>query len=122
MGMHAATIRAKLEQLIERRLHDKGCDSLLDFSRKYATPDNYHPELFDEPLCPMVNRLCPDDLCYLPAGHVGTTEGYHITGTVAYTWAEKWHYGVKDMAEVGTSRSDLINLGYRLQEASERRV
>jgi len=35
--------------------------------------------------CPLVNPLCPDDLCILPEGHAGTAEGYHVLGTTNYT-------------------------------------
>jgi hypothetical protein len=111
MTKHAATIRADLYELVTARLFEKGVDSLLDFSRKVGDV----AELFDEPLCPFVNRLCPDDLCYLPAGHVGSKEGYHITGTTAYDYAIKWGFGKKDMAEVGTSRGALIQMGAKLQ-------
>jgi hypothetical protein len=112
----ARTIRTELYELVTRRLFEKGCDSLLDFQRKY----NY-AELFDEPLCPFINRLCPDDLCYLPAGHVGTEEGYHITSTIAYNYAEKFRYGKTDWAPVGTSRESLISMGAKLQNIETNR-
>jgi hypothetical protein len=28
--------------------------------------------------------MCPDDLCVLPGGHVGTEEGWHILGTTPW--------------------------------------
>lgn len=70
--------------------------------------------VWPEPLCPLVNPLCPDDLCWLPAGHVGTDEGYHILGTTAYSWAERMIFkgSVMLMAPVGTSREDLVSLGW----------
>jgi hypothetical protein len=114
MTKRAATIRADLYELVMARLFEKGVDNLLDFNRKYATPKNMHPAVFDEPLCPFVNCLCPDDLCWLPAGHVGADDGYHITGTVAFDYALKWSYGKTDMAPVGTSRHDLIQRGAKL--------
>ena len=107
MTKRAATIRADLYELVMARLFEKGVDNLLDFHRKVGDI----AELFDEPLCPFVNCLCPDDLCWLPAGHVGSAEGYHITGTVAYDYALRWQYGKTDMAPVGTSRYDLIQRG-----------
>jgi hypothetical protein len=70
--------------------------------------------LFDEPLCPFVNVLCPDDLCFLPAGHVGSDKDFHITGTVAYDYAIQW--GIPEYMEPGTSRSDLIRRGARLAQ------
>ena len=106
MTRHAATIRTALYELVTARLFDKGFDSLFDYQKA-----NNHAELFDEPLCPFVNCLCPNDLCWLPAGHVGSDEGYHITGTVAYDYALRWQYGKTDMAPVGTSRYDLIQRG-----------
>lgn len=110
MAKNARTIRTELYELIEARLFEMDCDSLLGFSRK-------HPgeELFPEPLCPFVNRLCPDDLCYLPAGHSGAKEGYHITGTTAYDHAERWKYGKTDNGPVGVTRQELISMGHKLQ-------
>lgn len=40
--------------------------------------------------CGLINPGCPDDLCILPRGHVGTPEGYHVTGTCAYHDAIKF--------------------------------
>ena len=114
MGKAAKTIRPELERLVRARLAEKGCESLLDHHRKFGG----NAELFDEPLCPFINRLCPDDLCYLPAGHPGTTERYHITGTVAYNWAEKWPYARTDMAPSGTTREELISMGWKLQDVN----
>lgn len=44
-------------------------------------------EKWHKSTCGLVNPLCPDDLCILPPGHVGTAEGYHVTGTTPYTHA-----------------------------------
>jgi hypothetical protein len=108
MTKRATTIRTDLYELVMARLFEKGVDNLLDFHRKVGDI----AELFDEPLCPFVNRLCPEDLCYLPAGHVGSADGYHITGTTAFDYAIKWKY--RDMAPVGTSRHELIQRGAKL--------
>jgi hypothetical protein len=108
----AQRIRAELFRLVDDRILEAGCDSLMDFQRKHGR------ELFPEPLCPFTNRLCPDDLCYLPADHVGTKEGFHITGTVAYDYAVQWAHGA-DLAPVGTSRGELIKLGSRLAYQDE---
>jgi hypothetical protein len=110
--MNAKTIRTNLYELVTKRLFEKDCESLLDHHRKFGS----QTELFDEPLCPFINRLCPDDLCYLPAGHDGTKEGYHITGTVAYNYAEKFGYGKTDMGAAGSSREELIHMGVKLQD------
>src|SRR5262245_48914679 len=104
MAKQARTIQNQLRNLVEMRIWQRGCDSLMEFQRKF--PDR---ELFDAPLCPLINPGCPDDLCYLPAGHVGTEEGFHITGTTAYDSAIKWVHG--ELAPVGTSRSELIRHG-----------
>jgi hypothetical protein len=111
--MQGRTITKTLNRLVENQIAKYGCQSLLDFQRQYPNKD-----LFDEPLCPFINRLCPEDLCYLPADHVGTEEGYHITGTTAYDDAHRWHYK-SDLGVVGASRRELISLGSRLQELDE---
>ena len=115
MGSHATTIRRNLNRLIENQIARQGCKSLFEFNQRH--PDK---ELFDEPLCPFANRLCPTDLCYLPAGHVGTEQGYHITGTTAYDDAFKWHFGKTDMQEVGMTRRELIQKGADIQALDER--
>lgn len=102
-------LRRDMELLVERRLRELDCDSLYQHSQKYG---HDHP-LFDEPLCPLVNPGCGDDLCYLPADHVGTKEQYHITGTTSYSSAIQWD--LAEMAPVGTSRVELIRLGWKLQ-------
>ena len=100
----ATKIRAELERLVERQIHERGADSLMDFRRKHQG------ELFPDPLCPFINMLCPNDLCYLPAGHVGTVEGFHITGTCAYDYATRWEDG-DCLGPVSASRYTLVNLG-----------
>jgi hypothetical protein len=107
MAKQKKTIQRELAKLVELRLYQLGYESLFDFMQHSG-----RAELFDDPLCPLVNPACPDDLCYLPAGHIGTEEGYHITGTVAYSDAVKFE-GF-DMAEVGTSRHDLVDKGRHL--------
>lgn len=66
------------------------------------------------PQCPLVNPLCPSDLCILPRGHVGTEQGYHVLGTTPYTDAERWP---KDwyVPELTTVRA-LVEEGWRRQE------
>ena len=105
--MTPAKIRFNLESLVQRRLWELDCDSLLQFHRKYPDRDN----LFDGELCTLVNPACPDDLCYLPYGHIGTKEGYHILGTVSYAHAERF----KDfkLAPEGTDRAHLIHMRSR---------
>lgn len=108
-----AQIREHLFRLVDNKIIASGCTSLFDYQRKFANRG-----LFDPPLCTFINRLCPDDLCYLPADHIGTEEGFHITGTVAYDYAVKWGFG-DDLAPAGTSRQKLISLGARLQYQEE---
>lgn len=105
----AAKIREDMFKLVDNRLIQLGYDSLMEFHRA-----NIDKELFDAPLCPFVNVLCPDDLCYLPAGHVGSAQDFHITGTVAYDYAVRW--GIPEYMEPGTSRSALIHRGARLAQ------
>lgn len=109
----AKSIREKLFRLVDNRLITKDCESLFDYQRKYPGQP-----LFPGPLCPFVNRLCPDDLCYLPAAHPGTPQGFHITGTVAYDYAVQWSYG-DDMMPIGTSRQKLMERGARLQAQTD---
>jgi hypothetical protein len=67
-----------------------------------------------KPRCPMVNYLCPDDLCILPAGHLGADENIHILGTDPYDQAER--YPDFRQAEWGTSDHDLIQFGWVEQQ------
>jgi hypothetical protein len=106
-------IREHLFRLVDNRLIEVGVASMYDYQRKFPNRG-----LFDPPLCPFFNRLCPDDLCYLPANHVGTEEGFHITGTCSYDYAVKWAFG-DDLAPVGTSRRKLIEMGARLAYQEE---
>jgi hypothetical protein len=102
----ARTIRRELTRLVEDRMAELGID--------WLGVIKLHGELWPEPLCPLVNPLCPDDLCYLPAGHVGTEEGYHILGTMPYSQAGRLicKGSVMLMAPVGTPRPDLMKLGW----------
>lgn len=45
--------------------------------------------------CPLVNPLCPDDLCVLMAGHSGSDEGKHLLGTMPGSGAK-----VLDLADL----------------------
>jgi hypothetical protein len=103
----ARTIRRELTRLIEDRMAELRID--------WLGVIDLHGELWpDETLCPLVNPLCPDDLCFLPAGHIGTEEGYHILGTMRYTQADRLvrKGSIMTMAPVGTTRSDLMKLGW----------
>jgi hypothetical protein len=101
------TIRADIEKLVERRLRELGETSVYEASRK-------HGGVFTEPLCTYINPLCPDDLCYLPYGHAGCNTGWHVTGTTPYSNAIRW--GFKEMAPLGTTREELIELGWARAE------
>jgi hypothetical protein len=104
----AESIRVKMYRLVDNQILSHHCTSLFDFHQR-----SMNGSLFDEPLCTFVNRLCPDDLCYLPYGHIGSRQGYHITGTVSYEYAVRWEDGL-NMMPAGASRSDLIRMGSRL--------
>lgn len=106
-------IREHLFRLVDNRLIESGATSMMDYVRKFP-----NRRFFQGPLCPFINRLCPDDLCYLPANHIGTEEGFHITGTCSYDYAVKWAFG-DDLAPVGTSRRKLIEMGARLAYQEE---
>jgi hypothetical protein len=107
-------IREHLFRLVDNRIIESGAASLMDYQRKFPGQ-----RLFKGgPLCPFINRLCPSDLCYLPANHLGTEEGFHITGTCAYDYAVRWAFG-DDLAPVGTSRRKLIDMGARLAYQEE---
>ena len=71
--------------------------------------------------CPLVNPLCPEDLCFLPKNHIGTAEGYHVLGTTAYDQAE--HFSKKDyITDRPVTREWLIEEGWRRQRARFRGV
>lgn len=106
--MTPVKIRSSLEHLVEERLAELGCDSFVSLHRKHRDREN----LFDGELCTLVNPACPDDLCFLPYGHIGTKEGYHILGTVAYNHAIR--FKGFPMAPEGTPRWALIRAGSRI--------
>jgi hypothetical protein len=64
--------------------------------------------------CPLINPLCPDDLCVLPSGHVGTSEGYHVTGTMAYNQAEK--FPMEWLKPEGSRIQFLMQEGWRVAD------
>jgi hypothetical protein len=68
--------------------------------------------------CPLVNPLCPDDLCVLPVNHVGTKEGYHVLGTTSYEFAE-WYPASWYRPELRGDRDGLIEKGYEWQQIME---
>jgi len=41
------------------------------------------PPMGEASRCRLVNPLCPEDLCWLPANHAGAAEGVHHLGTMA---------------------------------------
>jgi hypothetical protein len=96
--MRPESIRLQLGKLVRAEMHRQGVEAV------------YKMGPFEGDLCTMINPLCPNDLCYLPYGHVGTDEGYHVTGTVPYDNAEK--FKDFDMAPKGTSRDDLTTMGW----------
>jgi len=107
MPKHKKTIQAALHRLVEERLIELDVDNFVDYGRKYPE----RAALFDGELCTLVNPACPTDLCYLPYGHIGAIEGYHITGTVSYAYAIKFDGFV--CAPEGTPRARLVHLGWR---------
>lgn len=87
---------------------------VLEHCRETGQPWHKCPS-FPAPLCTIINPYCPDDLCQLPYGHVGTVEGYHVLGTTNYDYADRldeWH----PLLPEGTSRADLIKAGRELAD------
>lgn len=70
-------VRRAIAELVESRMFDQGVTRLSEVR-------------FEGELCPLINPMCPEDLCYLPRDHVGTKENFHVLGTTAYDCAEKW--------------------------------
>jgi hypothetical protein len=94
-------IRRKLTRFIERKMFIQG-----------VTAIHYADILGDNPRCTLVNPACPDDLCILPAGHVGTEEKVHILGTDRYSEAVRYDF---PMAPPGTDDEELVRLGWEEQ-------
>lgn len=93
-------IRSQIAQMVERHLAETGEDwwnAKVPWGRR----------------CPLVNPMCPDDLCVLPANHFGAAEGYHVLGTTSYSEAPK--LPLEWMRPDGTSDEELIAEGARLQ-------
>lgn len=77
----------------------------------------------------MVNMLCPDDLCVLPAGHPGTPKNEHLLGTMYGSAYEDLKKALKyrkpmsrramPMAPPGTSVEDLWRMGWEMRRDSE---
>jgi hypothetical protein len=103
VARHKTTVRREIEHWVDEQIRAQGVQGIYWVDRE------------DWPQCPLVNPMCPDDLCILPAGHVGTEEGYHVLGTTAYTAAEK--FPLEWMMPVGTSVQVLCQEGWRQQEA-----
>lgn len=78
----------------------------------------------DKPRCPLVNPLCPDDLCVLPAGHKWTRGRRHLLGTMYGSVPDPDYPNenltkyvqqvskVMYLAPVGTPEEELIRLGW----------
>lgn len=66
--------------------------------------------------CPLVNPLCPDDLCVLPLGHVGTEQGYHLLGTDAYDDPLKLTKRSVLYLEGPLPKEKLVKLGWKRQK------
>ena len=61
----------------------------------------------DRRRCPLVNPLCPDDFCVLPAGHVGAAEGWHwlqTSGAAIKVSSAMW------LGPKGSTRAHLMQL------------
>lgn len=100
MPRHAKTIRREISAYIEDAIRDQGV--------------LYPNVVFPGDPCPLVNPLCPDDLCILPAGHPGTDDGYHVLGTTNYDYAERFVHEPFKMLPVGTTKDELIAEGDRV--------
>lgn len=97
-----ATIRREIERWVDEQISQQGVQGMYWVDRSGWAQ------------CPLVNPLCPDDLCILPEGHAGTAEGYHVLGTTNYTAAEK--FPLDWMMPVGTPMEDLYAEGLRRAE------
>jgi hypothetical protein len=97
-----ATIRREITLWCEAVMREQGVDGW------------YLVDRSGWPQCPMVNPLCPVDLCILPAGHAGTAEGYHVLGTTAYSAAEQ--FPLEWMVPTGASVAELYLQGVHLAE------
>jgi len=94
-------IRREIRELVEAEIERQG--------KPWYQIDRSH-----WPQCPLINPMCPDDLCVLPAGHVGTEHGYHVLGTTMYSQAERYP---KDwLVYPGTSKEALIRMGWERQQ------
>lgn len=100
--MSRAKIRREITKWMEDQIRDQGVPGAAWLDRS------------EWPQCPLVNPNCPDDLCILPAGHVGTAEGYHVLGTMAYTDAGK--FSMEAMMPEGTDAGALYTEGVRRAE------
>lgn len=65
--------------------------------------------------CPMINPLCPDDLCWLPYAHPGFDKGVHFLGTDAD--AVKYDPEIMKLHPRGPNATevDLVELGHKRQ-------
>lgn len=95
----AATIRRSIERWVDEQISAQGVKGI------------YWVDRSTWPQCPLVNPMCPNDLCILPAGHDGTEEGYHVLGTTPYNHAYK--YPLEWMMPVGTNAQVLQQEGWR---------
>jgi len=100
MTARSVRIRTAIATLVETRMFDLELESVHD------------KRLVFKPQCPLINPLCPEDLCWLPRDHVGTKEGYHVLGTTPYDYAEKFP---KEWLRTDLDTPDqLIEAGIRL--------
>lgn len=73
--------------------------------------------------CPMINPLCPDDLCRLPFGHEGMLDNRHILSTTPWDPDTPYRESLVHLHECMTlingwqrqtfTKADLIRVGDR---------
>lgn len=98
--MDGHQIRRAIETLVEHEIRRQGVQGMA-----WLNLDKWHKST-----CGLVNPMCPDDLCVLPPGHVGTAEGYHLLGTMSYSHACKFP---SDRMTGRRNKGWLIQEGYR---------
>ena len=101
--MNIRKVRADIERFVEGKMENQNANlqevNLLETAR-----------------CPMINPICPGDLCILPAGHPGAEDGIHVLGTDPYDQAFKYNF---PLAPYGTSDRELVRLGWLEQTKGE---
>lgn len=65
--------------------------------------------------CPMINPLCPDDLCLLPFGHEGMLDNRHILSTTPWDTERHYRHSLVELHECMTLISGWRNQSFTRQ-------